>query len=71
MPPLTQDSCLCTVCFQRFFEEGELRRHYFSSHGDEEDLPKEEGREGGDEDNTEEEACKEVSEPLDVQFPIR
>ena len=50
MPPLTQTSHLCPICSQRFYDILELKKHYNSSHGDEEDFPM--NGEGGEEEGT-------------------
>jgi hypothetical protein len=47
MPPLTQISHLCPICSQRFYDTLSLKKHYNSSHGNEEDFPR--NGEGGEE----------------------
>ena len=62
MPPLVQKSWLCKVCFQRFYEEEEVWRHFKQSHGDE-----------GEGENDSEDECgrKDEGEGVDVSFPTR
>jgi len=64
MPPLTQPSYLCSVCFQRFFDQASLSQHYNSSHRDDTEYPK---SEKGDESGSEED--EEYRVYLDVMFP--
>jgi hypothetical protein len=76
MPFPTQPSHLCKICFQRYFNPVELQKHYNSSHGDENDFPRN-GEDGGSESETEdaegdegeERECE--AETLDVIFPVR
>lgn len=73
MPPLSQTTYLCPICFQRFFEVWELGKHYGSSHGDLEDLPRyiEGNDEEGEEDGEEVELEMDPIMALDVRFPVR
>jgi hypothetical protein len=84
MPPLTQPSYLCNICFQRYFDRIGLLSHYNSSHGEENEFPKD-GEGGGSEDDSEDsegagdggEGCvmdkygkrDQSGESLDVMFP--
>ncbi|PMD63819.1 uncharacterized protein K444DRAFT_609631, partial [Hyaloscypha bicolor E] len=84
MPPLTQPLYLCHICFQLYFDRIELLKHYNSSHGDENEFPKD-GEGGGSEDDSEDsegagnggEGCvmdkygkrDQSGESLDVMFP--
>jgi hypothetical protein len=76
MPPLVQKSWLCKVCFQRFYEEEEVWRHFKQSHGDEGEVLGEKGERDGDEgegENDSEDECgrKDEGEGVDVSFPTR